>query len=318
MSVVHEESPLLARTVDLIMNAALGAQTSVARYEGLCAGDSMAAVTGVVVCYAPTVDILRRASAQRRNLIITREHPYYLHGGPSYPYVSEGLLREDPVVASGPGGSDRDLYVVNGLDGDPVVAAKRKIINDGGLVIYRQGAAWDHDRPAAQSAALARALGLQVPTDQETSRRRGVICDLESGATIAELAGTAQRRLGCASPRIVGDPGLAVHRAAVLAGETDPVTTLADLLSDQSVDCVVTGAGGILDEVDGGIAYFLDVLGSGRRVAMLTVGYGPSHEPGAREMADEIRRLVPDLDVAYWPSTDPSWIPGPTDGGDRR
>jgi hypothetical protein len=73
--------------------------------------------------------------------------------------------------------------------------------------------------------------------------------------------------------------------------------------------CVVAGAGGILDEVDGGIAYFLDLLGRGRRIAMLTIGYGPSHEPGVREMGERMRRVLPDLDLEYWPSGDPAWIP---------
>lgn len=317
MSTGYIDRGLNGRTVDLMLNAALGSQTTVARFEGLCLGDQLATVNGAVVCYAPTVDILRRASAERRNLILAREHPLYLHGGLNYAYTSEGLLQEDPAISFVPAGSDRDLFATERLSGDAVVAAKRAIAFDGELVIYRHGAAWDHYRPAAQSAALARMLGLEVPREQEVARRRGVVCQLQGAATMTALARTAHTKLNSTSPRIVGDSDLVVHRAAVLAGETDPVESLADLLSDPLVDCVVAGGGGILDEVDGGIAYFLDVMGTGRRVAMLTVGYGPSHEPGVREMADAMRSIIPELDVEYWPSGDPSWIPGEQDGKAR-
>ena len=65
---------------------------------------------------------------------------------------------------------------------------------------------------------------------------------------------------------------MTVSRACIIAGESDPVGTLADLLSDATVDLVITGAGGILDEVDGGISYFLDLMGTaGRRLAAVAL-----------------------------------------------
>lgn len=309
MSTGHRERTMSARTVDLLLNAAFGNQTSVARFEGLCFGNPMAPVTAAVVCYAPTVELLRRAVREGRNLIIAREHPLFLHGGLSYAYTSEGLLREDPAVSVTPAGSDRDLYVVESFDSDSVVAAKRSMMAEGGLVVYRHGSAWDQYRPAAQSAALARAIGLEVSAEDERARRRGVVCHLPHGTTLADLADRARTRLGSNAPRIVGDVYRPVHRVAVIAGETDPVPAFADLLADPGIDCVIAGAGGILDEVDGGIAYFLDVMGAGRPISLMTVGYGPSHEPGVREMAAAIAQLIPDLDLEYWPSGDPSWSP---------
>lgn len=307
---------ITGRVVDLILNTTFGSQRSVARYEGLCVGEATQPVTGAVVCYAPTVDILRRAAVTGRNLVISREHPFYLHGGVNHAYLSEGLLNDDPVLALGPGGTDRDLIPMKGFEGDTVIAAKRALITELGTTVYRQGAAWDQYRPAAQSAALARAFGLQVPENQEQSRRRGVVCDLAEPTPLNSLAAAAPTATGSVSPRIVGDGQIIATRVAVIAGETDPVASLAELLADPSVDAVIAGGGGILDEVDGGIAYFLDAM-AGRRIAMLTVGYGPSHEPGVKEMADAISAAIPDLDVEYWPSGDPGWIPARTRKGNR-
>lgn len=300
---------LTAHTVDLLLQSAFGNRTSVARFEGHCVGDRLAPVERALVCYAPTVELLRRAVSESRTLVIAREHPYFLHGGPFYEYTTEGLLIDDPVVSPPITDTDRDLIPTGRLNGDPVVVAKRALIESAGLVVYRHGAAWDQFRPAAQSAALANALGLSPAA--EPLRGRTVVCDVHGSPTMSALAELARTQLGSTSPRIVGDPNHVAHRAIVLSGETDPKESFADILiDDPDIDCIITGAGGILDEVDGGIAYFRDVVASGRGIAMLTVGFAASHEPGVREMAQAIREAVPDLDVEYWPSGDPSWILG--------
>jgi hypothetical protein len=78
------ETDLTGRTADPVLAAAVGDSLTTAIYEGLCAGNSQSIVRGVAVCYAPTVAILRRAAAEHKNLILSREHPYFLHGGLYY------------------------------------------------------------------------------------------------------------------------------------------------------------------------------------------------------------------------------------------
>ncbi len=274
--------------VEQILNAALGHPMSTARWEGFCAGDTHWPVRSAVVCYAPTLEMLRRAAAEGKSLLITREHPFYMHGGLNYPYLTEGL---EAALAS-----------------DPVVEAKCSIVSASRIAIYRMGAAWDNFRPQAQSTALARTLGLTPIVRQPSPRSRGVICDTPRTA-LASLAAAAYEKLKARAPRIVGDPRATVTRVAVLSGETDPKRGLADLIADPRIDGVIAGAGGVIDEVDGAIGYFQDVVGSGRRIAMLAVGYGPSQEPGTAEMARWIRTVFPELGIDYWPTSDPSWIP---------
>ncbi len=282
------ENELTGRTVELLLNAALGHPMSTAMYEGLCAGSAQSLVRGVVVCYAPTLDVLRRAAAEGKTLIISREHPFFLHGGLNYPYTTGGLEAA--------------------LKDDPVVAAKREIITANKMMVYRFGAAWDEFRPQAQSLALARALGFAAVVTPAGNRSRGVVCDVPR-TTLPVLAQTAADRLKALSPRIVGDPTASVTRIAVLAGETDPKQALSQLLADPRIDGIVTGGGGVVDEVDGAISYFQDVIASGRKIAMLAIGYGPSENPGVGEMARWMRAVLPDLTVDWWPVIDPSWIP---------
>jgi hypothetical protein len=68
----------------------------------------------------------------------------------------------------------------------------------------------------------------------------------------------------------------------VLAGETDPKEALAELLADPAINGIIAGAGGVVDEVDGAISYFQNLIATRRRIAMLAVGYGASQNPGSR------------------------------------
>ena len=279
---------LTGRTAELMLNSALGHPMSTAMYEGLCAGNAQTLITGIAVCYAPTVDVLRRAVAEHKNLIISREHPFYLHGGLNYAYTTGGLEAA--------------------LKDDPVVHAKRELITTNKLMVYRFGAAWDNFRPHAQSAALAAALGLTPHPWKLADRSRGVVCDVP-GTTLAGLAQTAAEKLKAFSSRTVGDPASTVTRVAVLAGETDPKEALAKLLSDPRIDGLIAGGGGVVDEVDGAISWFQDLRATGRRISMLAIGYGASQVPGGAEMAKFVQSIFPSLSVEWWQVHDPSWIP---------
>jgi putative NIF3 family GTP cyclohydrolase 1 type 2 len=282
------DNPPTGRTVELILNAALGEPMSTAMYEGLCAGSDGDPVLSVAVCYAPTLEILRRAASEHKTMIVSREHPFYLHGGLNYGYTTGGLEAA--------------------LHGDPVVAAKREVITSNHLMVYRFASGWDRFRPQGQSAALAKAMGLTPIPAAPGDLMRGVVCNLPKTSLVA-LAQTAVDRLKSGSPRVVGNMNAGVTRVAVLAGETDPRQTLAKIISDPKVDGVIVGAGGMVDEVDGAISYFRDVIATGRKIALLAVGYGPSEEPGVQEMARWMQTALPDLSVEWWPAHDPSWIP---------
>jgi putative NIF3 family GTP cyclohydrolase 1 type 2 len=274
--------------VDQILNSALGYQMSTAMWEGFCAGDMHTPVRGVAVCYAPTVEVLRRAAAEKRNLILTREHPFFMHGGLTYLYTTQGLEAA--------------------LKDDAVVKAKRDLIEANQLIVYRMSTAWDNFMPQAQSTALAKAMGMTPIAPQPNPRSRGVVCDCPP-TVLQALAQTAVDKLNTATPRVVGDPKATFTRVAVLAGETDPKKGLAALLADPKIDGIIAGAGGMIDEVDGGIAWFQDLVSSGRKISMLAVGYGPSEEPGTAEMAGWLHTVLPSLTIEWWPAHDISWIP---------
>src|SRR5260370_34444038 len=94
-------------TLNLMLRASLGDPMTTAMYEGLCAGNAHSRVLGGMVCYDPTLDLLRRAAAERKNLGISREHPFFLHGGLHYAYGTDGL--ESAMQGDTVGRAEREI-----------------------------------------------------------------------------------------------------------------------------------------------------------------------------------------------------------------
>ena len=198
------------------IHSALGERRKDAMYEGIITGADDDTVSGILVANEPSVDAIRLAVATGRNCILCREHPFYLFGE----YLAVGLAEA--------------------LVDDPVVRAKRQLIEDHHLLIIRLASLWDTARPKWFSSALATELGWHPepadPADQQTA----VYCNIPR-TTLLELADSASARLRAKMLRMVGDPNQSVTRVAVIHGFSYPTLVLSQALQDPAVDCILTG-----------------------------------------------------------------------------
>lgn len=243
-------------------------------YEGLCAGSPDMEVSGVATCFSPSVDVLKRAAAQKVNLVVALGHPFY---------------RYDPLR---PGAPPRQL-----IEALPSVLAKRELIAQQNLAVVRVRMAWEAVRPGAGPLALAKALGLSQP---QAAGDDFVVC-----ATSAPAAGKwvqALSRSGHAGLRLMGDPATSITRVAVASGLVTP-EKLGRMLADPAVNGVICGE---VVEWEAG-PYMQDVIASGRRAAMILTGFAASQEPNAAAMADWMRDLLPELHVSYLSDANPIW-----------
>jgi len=288
---------LTANTVDLLLRTAFGHQMSVARFEGHCVGDRLAPIERAVVCYAPTVELLRRAAADNRTLVISREHPFYLHGGLIHAYTTEGLLREDPVASPVPTETDRDLIATEGLDGDPVVKAKREFIAKNGLVVFRLRDHWQAKKANETVAAFAEALGWS----KYRLRSDDALYDIPAAtaeATVNAIRGRLNLRAGL---RAVGDRKATVRRVLLHPGVM-PLDTMWQRYSE--VDLVLTGE---VREWENTF-YAADIFTAGEKRSLVTVGRVVSEEPGMRLCTDWLKTIVP-LPARWIGAGDPYWRP---------
>jgi putative NIF3 family GTP cyclohydrolase 1 type 2 len=157
------------------------------------AGRPETAVRGVATTGMATFDVLRRASAAGRNLVITHEPTFYNH-----------LDRTDALAS------------------DPTYLAKLRFIEGQGLVVWRFH---DHAhmlRPDPLVAGSARVLGW---TQYASPSERGVYVLPQT--TLRALAADVARHVNGHAIRVCGDPDMKVTRVALGPGYGVPPLTQA-------------------------------------------------------------------------------------------
>ena len=158
------------------------------------AGNADAAVRGIATTGMSTFDMLRRAAAAGKNLVITHEPTFY---------------------------NDRDATTT--LESDPVYLAKQRFIRAHDLVVWRFH---DHAhllRPDPLIAGSARALGWTQYALPDNPR-----IYVLPATTLGALAAAIARRLNDRALRIVGDPAMKVSRVVLGPGYGMPVLTAAE------------------------------------------------------------------------------------------
>jgi putative NIF3 family GTP cyclohydrolase 1 type 2 len=263
------------------LHSMLGERHKDAMHEGIITGGDDDTVSGILVANEPSVEAIRLAVATGKNCILCREHPFYLFGE----YLAVGLA--------------------DALAGDPVLKAKRQLIEDHHLLIIRLAALWDTARPKWFSSALARELGWRPEAGDPGDQWTTAYCNIPR-TTLSELANFASARLEAKTLRMVGDPNQSVTRVAVIHGFAFPTLVLSHTLQDLAVDCIVTGA---TAEVDHCTTYIRDAITAGRRISLVQVGYEKSDHPGAVELTKWLKNALPGMPIEVQPpSSELCWL----------
>lgn len=250
------------------------------------AGKPDAAVTGIATSFTATFDVLRRAVASGRNLIITRERPFWSH---------ENTVMEHSGGSVGPLRSE--------LVKDSLFQQKSEFIAKNNLVVWRLQENWDARPADGQLQGLAKALGWEryyQPAAGTPAWSRANHVFTPPPATLLETVQAIKPKLKCVAPRVIGDPALHVTRAALLHGFLQ-VPELTAALRDPAVDLVLCG-----EPVEWEAApYFMDVIASGRKIGMIILGNEVSEEPGSGEVAAWLKTLIKEAPVEWIAAGEP-------------
>ena len=230
-------------------------------------GDPTQPVTGIVTTFLATTPVIREAVRLGANLIITHEPTFYSH-------------------------TDE----VGWLAGDPVYAAKRGLLDEHGIVVWRL-----HDRihfahrPDGIIAGVLAALGWESYADGEQSYT-ATIPPTPLSALIAHL----KERLGVTSVRVVGPLDLLCRRVGLLVGAA-PGEWHMRAFREQGLDVVICGESREWETCE----YVRDANACGRPAALVSVGHATSEEPGMRWVAEWLRERVPAVAITHVPAGDP-------------
>lgn len=167
------------------------------------AGDENSPVTGIATTVMSTFDVLQRAAASGKNMVITHEPTFWT-------------------------GNDD---VRNFVD-DPLYQQKLQFIRDNRMVIWRFH---DHEhmkQPDMMATGLAESLGWS----QRQSKEDPQVYVLPT-LRLRDMAADVEQRLNLKAIRVIGDPDARVSRAALLFGA--PPFHAATILP--KVDVVIAG-----------------------------------------------------------------------------
>lgn len=232
--------------------------------DGFKAGSPDAIVTGVATTVVATADVLRRAAAAGRNLVVTQEPTFY--------------------TASEDGGNRAT---------DAVFLAKKALIEERHLVIWRFSELWNARKPSEPVNALANALGWSAYR-QPDGDGFYKIPETRLDALLEHVRTRLRVRGGM---RWIGRPDMRVRTIVLSPGTTDLPSTVARM---PRADVLIAGEPREWEAVP----YVLD---GGAPKAIISVGRIVSLEPGASACATWMRSFTPEIPVEALAVGDPYW-----------
>jgi putative NIF3 family GTP cyclohydrolase 1 type 2 len=186
------------------LKASIGVAWRETTIDGFKAGDPATAVTGIATTVMATLDVLRRASASGRNMIVTQEPVFY-------------SANDEPGNRAN----------------DAVYLAKKSFIDQNRLVVWRFSDHWNARRPNESATALAAQLGWS-----DRLRDADQIFQLPA-TTLGALTTHVRSRLGVKGGlRVIGEPAMPVRTvfvnpgAAIMAGAVE---------ASRRADVILTG-----------------------------------------------------------------------------
>ncbi len=258
-------------TVNEVIEAVLRDSCGERRLEKTCdilvAGDGKAEVRGIATSFMATVDVINRARALGANMIITHEPTYFT-------------------------GPDR----LDWVEGDPVYRAKRKLLADCGMAVWRYHDHMHMARPDRIYEGLLDELGWRdklIPGQAFSHAYEIEETDLYG------LARFFKDKLCLSTVRIVGKPDAPCRRVGILVGggslglgrEEMPM----QFMKDMDIDVVVCG------EITEWTlcSYVADAASLGMEKSMIVVGHERTEEWGMKRMAKWLKSLVGGIPVSF-------------------
>jgi putative NIF3 family GTP cyclohydrolase 1 type 2 len=234
------------------------------------AGDPEVPVKGIATTMMATLDVIQRAAAAGKNLVITHEPTFWLH--------------QDTVT---------------GLEQNAVYKFKADFIRKSSMAVFRFHDHWHAHKPDGIATGMARELGWERNTDPQNPRMFTF-----PEMKLSRFAEQIRSRLNIRAMRVVGDPNLAVSKVAASwgAGSREGVI---QLLSRPDVDAVIIGEGREWEVVE----YAQDAIAAGQKKALLVLGHVVSEQAGMKYCAEWLKTFISDVPVEFVAAGEPFWNP---------
>jgi putative NIF3 family GTP cyclohydrolase 1 type 2 len=238
--------------------------------DNIIAGTADTPVRGIATTMMATLDVVQRASAAGKNMVVTHESTFFSH-------------------------QDRTEAFVD----DPTYQFKLDFLNKHQMVVFHFHDHWHARRPDGIATGMARELGWEKNADPANVRRFAF-----PGTPLARFAQEMQAKLNIRVMRVIGDPAMPVNRVAASWGNVS-LNPGVPLISQPDVDVLVIGETHEWELVE----YVQDAIASGKKKALIILGHVVSEQAGMKYCAEWLRTFVTEVPVEFIAAPEPYWSP---------
>jgi len=270
---VTEEKRPTARDIVARIQEHVGVPWQSETVDTFKAGDPDTPVTGIAVTMMATLDVLQRAAASGKNLVITHEPTFYNH-----------LDKLDELEQK---------------EKDPVLAAKLAFIAQHKLVVWRFHDHWHARTPDGIEAGMAHALEWEK-YQGHGGENQYLFAVPET--SLQALARELKKKLEIHVLRVVGDPQLKVKKVALVPGASG-LQAETRALEINGVDVLVTGEPREWETVE----YVADAVTEHKNKGLIILSHIPSEQAGMEECTRWLKTFVTEVPVEFVPTADPFW-----------
>jgi len=238
--------------------------------DRMIAGSADTPVTGIATIMMATLEMIERAQAAGKNMVISHEPTFWSH-------------QDD----------------VSQLKDDELYKYKLDFIEKNRMAVFHFHDHWHGHKPDGIATGMARELGWEKYQDAENPK----LFTLPE-TTLERLAAELETKLKAGTIRVVGDPKLAVRRAIASWGFVSEFPGIP-LLARPDIDVLIVGETREWEVVE----YAQDLITWGKKKALILLGHVVSEQAGMKYCAEWLRGFVTEVPVEYLEEKNPFWRP---------
>jgi putative NIF3 family GTP cyclohydrolase 1 type 2 len=268
-----------AADVVLKIRESLGPSWTESRADGFQTGAPETPVTGIAVAWTPTLEVLRKAVAEKRNFILTKEGPFWED---SAPRLEQGVSGRSPKAL---------------IEGTSLYQFKQDYLRAHDLVVWRFSANWDYTGRNFGLQGLTAAFGWEKQADSGLNSSLASLGAAEytvPTTTLLDLVGVLKQKLKVPAPRALGDPNARLQKVVLYPGFLTKLNLMA-IARLSKPDVVLCGDACEWEAFE----YCEDMISAGWSKAMVLLGLAASEDAGAKQVASWIHSLGLAVPVSY-------------------
>jgi putative NIF3 family GTP cyclohydrolase 1 type 2 len=239
--------------------------------DRIIAGTADTSVRGIATTMMATLDVVQRAAAAGKNMVITHEPTFYSH-----------------------------LDTVDELKDDPTYQYKRDFLQKNDMVVFHFHDHWHGHHPDGIAIGMARELGWEKNMDAENPKLFTF-----PATSLSQFAKNIKSRLKARTIRVLGDPHLSITKALASWGYVSQFPGIP-LLARPDIDVLIVGEAREWEVVE----YAQDVVSSGKKKALIVIGHVLSEQAGMKYCAEWLKPFVPEVPVEFVAAMEPFWAAG--------